>query len=216
MYKIYINNTPLFLRSQEEMDFPLKADPDEMVARYTGKAKFFLAYADMLEKSTRFKSVTLYSKDYEKMVADFFSNYKLIEAAGGVVFDPDGKLLVIYRQGSWDLPKGKIDKGESPAEAALREVEEETGMQGLQLGEALLETYHTYRHRRHGRILKRTYWFLMSGPHQQLKPQAEEDIEIAEWVEPGPFLQEPKELYGNIKDLLKLVEERGNLNQTKT
>ena len=206
MYKIWINNTPLFLCSLEELKDRPAADEKNMTARYPGKSKILLSYADMLEKSDRFDSVTLYSERYDQLVQDFFSNYNLIEAAGGVVFNEEQQVLAIYRRGSWDLPKGKIDPGETPEQAALREVEEETGIQGLEAGDLMRETYHTYRHPKHGRILKRTYWYRMSAPRQALIPQAEEEIEIAQWMPVAALLQTDRELYGNIRDMLQLID----------
>jgi len=205
MYKIYINNTPLFLCSREELPNRPAADERNMIARYPGKSKLLLSYADMLEKSSRFDTVTLYAKKYDQLVKDFFSNYKLIEAAGGVVFNEKEQILAIYRRGSWDLPKGKIDKGETPPQAALREVEEETGIQQLELGEIIAETYHTYRHHKHGRVLKRTYWYKMTAPTQELTPQAEEDIEIAQWITLQELLQNDRKLYGSIRDMLLIL-----------
>lgn len=206
MYKIWINNTPLFLCGLEELKDRPAGDEKNMVARYSGKSKILLSYADMLEKSDRFDSVTLYSERYDQLVRDFFSNYQLIEAAGGAVFDEGEQILAIYRRGSWDLPKGKIDPGETPEEAALREVEEETGIKGLKAGALIRETYHTYRHPKHGRILKRTYWYRMSAQRQALVPQAEEDIEIARWMPVAELLQNDRELYGNIRDMLQLID----------
>lgn len=202
MYKIYIHQTPLYLCSREELSQRPPADERHMIARYPGKPKLLLSYADMLEKSSRFDAVTLYAENGDQLVKDFFSNYKLIEAAGGLVFNEAGEVLAIYRLDSWDLPKGKIEKGESPKAAALREVEEETAVRELQLGSPLTNTYHTYRHPKHGRVLKRTYWFRMNAPKQPLLPQTEENIEIAQWIAPDELLSTDRELYGNIRDLL--------------
>jgi 8-oxo-dGTP pyrophosphatase MutT (NUDIX family) len=112
-----------------------------------------------------------------------------------------GQLLVIYRRNSWDLPKGKIDTGETPDIAAIREVQEETGVVNLSISHEIIQTWHTYKQKK--RILKRTYWFDMITSDVNLIPQLEEDIEEARWVDPQEFLNEevyPK--YGNIKDLV--------------
>ena len=199
MYKIYINGTPLFLKSADKIQDP--ASEREMVTRYPGKIKFLLNYADMLEKGKRFDSVTLYQEDVEQLFADFASQYKMIEAAGGVVFNSENKVLLIFRRGSWDLPKGKIDAGETKQAAAMREVQEETGLQQLDLGTLIGETYHTYKQDK-TRILKRTYWYKMHTNEIQLTPQIEEDIEQAVWVELAPFLNEEDRMYGNIREVL--------------
>ncbi len=202
MYKIYINETPLTLREAKDLSDLPKSDEENFVARYPGKSKMLLSYADMLEKSSRFKSVTLYSEDYEKLVRDFESNYKILEAAGGLVFQPNGEALFIFRRGFWDLPKGKIDKGEGREDAAVREVQEETGLNQVDLGEYLGNTYHTYRLTSGKRVLKRTFWYRMSTPETDLVPQTEEDIEKAIWmpVKAALDLQEP--IYQNILEVL--------------
>ena len=118
--------------------------------------------------------------------------YTIIHAAGGIVTNENGEILMIFRRGKWDFPKGKVEPDESCEAAALREVTEETGVHGLQLGEALPMTQHTYDlHGTH--ILKHTHWYRMTAPAQVLIPQTEEDIEQALWVKPeqaGILLQE--------------------------
>lgn len=205
MYKIYINDTPLTLvEARSARELPV-GDEQNLVARYPGASKFLLHYIDMLEKTDRFDSITLFYDDYPQLVADFEGLYQLIEAAGGLVFSPDGQALVIFRRAFWDLPKGKIDPGETPAEAAIREVQEETGLGQLILQEKLSETYHTYRDAKGNRILKRTYWFRMLTEEKDLIPQEEEDIEAAVWVNIAELLSRPDlPLYRNIREVLEL------------
>ncbi len=205
MYKIYINETPLVLFDATKASKLPDAGPNELIVRYTGKAKFLLNYADMLEKSQRYERVLIHTTDYDKLVADFQSNYKILEAAGGLVYNEEGKVLMIFRRDFWDLPKGKIDPGESKEEAAVREVEEETGLKDIQLGELITETYHTYRTKKGNRILKRTYWFSMNAPDQKLVPQAEEDIEEAIWQDLHTFLPTSPVIY---KSILEVLENR--------
>ncbi|MDZ4681496.1 MAG: NUDIX domain-containing protein [Saprospiraceae bacterium] len=204
MYTIYINETPLLLKEAAGMPKNSIGDAENIVARYAGKPKHMSGYIDMLEKTNRFHSITLYAEDYEKLVRDFFSLFKLIEAAGGLVLNPAGEILFIYRRGFWDLPKGKIDEGESPSEAAVREVHEETGIKQLNLGAELKITYHTYREKDGRRILKRTYWYRMKTETLELHPQAEEDIEEAIWMSvPVFFSGEKKRVYRSILDVLR-------------
>ena len=125
----------------------------------------------------------------------------IITAAGGLVQNNEGAFLLIYRRGFWDLPKGKLDPGESIPECALREVQEETGVLNLSIAHEITQTWHTYKQK--NRILKKTYWYDMITSDVNLTPQLEEDIEEARWVDPQEFLNEevyPK--YGNIKDLV--------------
>lgn len=207
MYKIYINDIPFILSADLSFAQQVPGDKTQIVARYNGSPKIFLNYADMLEKGRQLDSITIFSEDLEQLWVDFCSNFKLIEAAGGCVFNAQDELLVIYRRGSWDLPKGKIDPGETPEQAAVREVEEETGIGEILLGNFLGHTYHTYRDPKERRILKRTYWYRMQTPQKDLTPQTEEDIEVAEWVHPGPFLEQPKlEIYRSIKEVIEKVK----------
>jgi 8-oxo-dGTP pyrophosphatase MutT (NUDIX family) len=203
MYKIYINETPLFLIPFDEPT-PMEASFSEtLTAVYRGKSKSLLNYVDMLEKTDRYDAIFLKTKDLEGLWNDFQSVFKILEAAGGVVFNAENQLLAIYRRGSWDLPKGKIDKGETPAEAAVREVMEETGLQKVELGPFLLPTYHTYQDKKGKRILKPTHWYRMYTPDQELIPQAEEDIEKAVWVPAKDFLENYRPLYKSIESLLR-------------
>ena len=211
MYKIYINNTPMLLSRDKASAAGGHSDKtpadkgDRLVARYSGKPKSLLQYVDMLEKSQRFESVTLYSDDYEQLCRDFDAHFQLIEAAGGIVFNTKGEVLFIFRRGSWDLPKGKIDKGESPEAAAVREVQEETGLREVHSGALVDITYHTYREKDQRRILKRTYWFRMETPDQVLVPQTDEDIETAVWMSLPEFYSQERVVYRNIDDLLKKI-----------
>jgi 8-oxo-dGTP pyrophosphatase MutT (NUDIX family) len=106
-----------------------------------------------------------------------------IIAAGGLVTNPKGEILWIYRRGFWDLPKGKLDDGETIQTCAVREVQEETGLQNIQLHSMLCFTNHTYFDPYlNEEVVKRTYWFQMSIPNEQEGiPQSTEDIEKIEW-----------------------------------
>ncbi len=115
--------------------------------------------------------------DFERFAKD----YRLIHAAGGIVADQQNRILMIYRLGCWDFPKGKAEPGEQHEQTALREVSEETGLRDLELGCTLPDTYHTYTLHDEP-ILKVTHWFAMRAANQPLVPQTEEDITQAVWV----------------------------------
>lgn len=205
MYKIYINDTPLILTTAAEGSRRMPGTPENPVHRYLGKVKFLSNYIDMLEKSDRFESITLFATDLESMQKDFRSLFKIIEAAGGVVHNAEDKTLMIFRRGFWDLPKGKIDPGETPKIAAVREVQEETGLVNVELGDFIKKTYHTYRTSKGKRILKLTYWYKMTTTDTDLKPQEEEDIELAIWRDAKDSLLGKPKMYGNIKEILSEV-----------
>jgi ADP-ribose pyrophosphatase YjhB (NUDIX family) len=129
----------------------------------------------------------------------------IITAGGGIVTNELGELLMIFRRGKWDLPKGKLDKGESIEDCAIREVEEETGVRNLQLGELLLVTEHEYFDKWvKADVIKETHWFRMfvSGV-PALVPQTEEDITAIEWTSLADVANRLNESYETIKQVLE-------------
>lgn len=209
MYEIYINDRPLRLISAADLQQEqIPTSPAHLLARYTGKVKTLLHYADLLEKgSPNVAEVTLYHHDLNQLWTDFLSHYKIVAAAGGLVqLAGTDQYLFIFRRGFLDLPKGKVDPGETIDVAALREVEEETGVRELVLldrntisaapfpfdpnlfdppvGQLPVHflTLHTYRNRKENRVLKPTFWFRMRTEQQELTPQIEEDISWAKWL----------------------------------
>lgn len=142
-----------------------------------------------LESNPEIQHQVMAVDSLEVVWKDFVSLYKIVEAAGGVVRNNDGEILMIYRLGKWDLPKGKLEEGESIEEGAVREVIEECGIANLRVLKELPITYHTYSIG-DKKILKRTYWYEMHTKHVgELVPQIEEHIEKAQWINPD-FLDE--------------------------
>lgn len=198
MYEIYINETPLILIQNDELVTDSLDTTKNLLIRYNGKPRSLMNPIDMLEKTQRLASIIIYHHDVAQLKKDFESLYKILEAGGGVVANEKEEILTMYRRGSWDLPKGKIDKGETKEAAAIREVQEETGLKVVELGVFLLETNHTYKNRKGKRVIKRTYWYKMTTKETVLKPEIEEDIELCEWMPVGEFLQK-KPLYNTIR-----------------
>ncbi len=201
-YKIYVNGTPLFLTTRAgAAETGIQPGKNAHVAMYAGKPRFIKQYLDLLEKNNRIEAVVLWSEDLAGLWADFQSCFKLVEAAGGYVENERGELLVMFRRGSWDLPKGKIDDGETPPQAAVREVQEETGLTDVRLGAFICETWHTYLFKEK-RWLKKTYWYRMQTTDNQTVPQTEEDIEAIEWVDAAAWLASGPVVYGSIRDVI--------------
>ena len=131
--------------------------------------------------------------------------FKLIHAGGGVVYNEHNNILMIFRRGKWDLPKGKLDEGETIDQCALREVQEETGIQQLTLGHQLCQTWHLYNEKGKN-ILKCSTWFEMTSTDNfPLTPQAEEDIKEAKWVNVNDLRPYVSNTYGAIKDVLSIA-----------
>lgn len=138
----------------------------------------------------------------------FRSHFREITAGGGLVRNRDGQYLLIFRHGLWDLPKGKLEDGESIEECALREVGEETGLHDLILDKPVCITHHTYTLSGE-KILKHTHWYLMHDDRPEpLLPQAEEDITRAEWVEKKCL---PKYLEGTYPSIIEVFVSAGLL-----
>ncbi len=128
----------------------------------------------------------------QELQTQFFKKFEIHVAGGGLVTNKKNEILLIFRNGFWDLPKGHLDAGETIEACAIREVMEETGLTHLQLLHLLATTYHTYQKGTH-HILKQTHWYAMHLPsHQKTTPQTEEGIEAIAWVHPQyiqPYLQ---------------------------
>ena len=132
----------------------------------------------------------------------FCANYVVIKAAGGLVYNDKNQLLMIFRNGKWDLPKGKLEVNENIEQCAIREVEEECGVSGLIITQQLQKTYHTYEIKGQ-KILKCTYWFEMRSSFKgNLVPQIKEGIASVVWVEKQDIAKKLENSFGNIIELL--------------
>ncbi len=153
-------------------------------------------------KKEEFHAGVIWHSNLEKLKETFFKNFKVIEAAGGIVQNEKKEILFIYRLGKWDLPKGKIEKGEKEELCALREVTEETGVTNLQLKKKVGETYHVYdEFGKH--FLKISHWYHMTcSANQVLKPQLEEHITQIKWVKTRDIKEPIKDTYPSVKDIL--------------
>ena len=130
-------------------------------------------------------------------------NRTVIKAGGGLVENEKGEILLMFRKGKWDLPKGKLDPGETLEHCALREVTEETGILNLEMKKFLLVTEHAYEERGLP-LLKETHWYLMkTDSHQTLIPQAEEDITDLKWISPADLDIVLRNTYPSIIEVLK-------------
>jgi 8-oxo-dGTP pyrophosphatase MutT (NUDIX family) len=146
-----------------------------------------------------------FGEEVDALWAWFKESYHLVQAAGGAVTDADGRLLAIHRLGRWDLPKGKVERGEDIEAAALREVQEECGLRRLRIVKPLLQTWHTYD--RHGPQLKCTHWFLMEGDAAEpLTAQTEEDIDAVRWMDADGRAEMRRDTYGSILSVLNAWE----------
>ena len=196
MYTIFINESVIYL---VEKRADLKVD-------------YMLNYADIQIKdiidkveSNEWKSVCIYTRKLKELWRDFKSQFTVIEAAGGLVFNEKNETLWIYRHDTWDLPKGKVEKNENLDEAAIREVKEECGVTRLRIVCPIEKTYHVYEHKgKH--VLKITHWYKMyTDSNQKLKPQLEEHITQVVWMNTVKMRKALENTYDNIKLLCKFA-----------
>ncbi len=167
MYKVFVNDYPIILTDNQNISTiyqKINFDRNEVI--------------NIVENifDNNLSGICLLCKNIEDSWNLFQSEFNIQKAAGGKVFNAKDEVLFIYRFNKWDLPKGKLEKGESIEECAIREVEEECGISNLVIKNSLQTTYHIFK--RKGKIiLKITYWFLMNTDYEgKLKPQLEEGI----------------------------------------
>jgi len=153
------------------------------------------------------KTVYIYiHPNIRKVFKKILSTTKIIKAAGGLVTNGKGEYLFIHRLGKWDLPKGKVEEGEKMKEAALREVEEECGIELDYLGKKVATTYHTY-YMRNKFVLKQTKWYQMGvNDIPKLTPQLEEDIDLAEWLKASDLKKVKENTYPLILEILNTIK----------
>jgi ADP-ribose pyrophosphatase YjhB (NUDIX family) len=201
--KIYFGDKPVYLCDDINQELnEILHHPDAVFIDEISNAAIKSLLHEMVKEE--FHAGVLWNADLEKLKKAFFKNFTLIEAAGGIVQNDKKDLLFIYRLGKWDLPKGKVEKGESIDATAVREVEEETGVTNLKLKKKIGETYHTYNaFGKH--FLKTTYWFYMTcSSKQTLVPQTEEDIAEIKWVKTRNIKEPMANTYPSIKDILSI------------
>jgi len=200
MYKVFVNQKEIILTSTAPKGtgvkvLPLKSTPFKNIIR--------------IIRTTRVKRLYLTHDNPKKLLSGFKKKLPVTIAAGGVVQNEEGKLLFIYRKKRWDLPKGRIDKGETLEGAAKREVKEETGVKKIKVGKLAGVTYHVFK-RNNRYQLKETHWFFMKTSYKGvLTPEFKEDITKASWKNKSKTAKAIKKTYPNIEDLFdksKLME----------
>jgi 8-oxo-dGTP pyrophosphatase MutT (NUDIX family) len=200
--KIYFDNKPLFLCNEIDSIIEPYIHHDDAVFideldAHTVKS---MIHEMQLEKV---HAGVFYHPDLEVLRKVFYKKFTVIQAAGGLVQNEKKEILMILRRGKWDLPKGKLDKGEKLEDCAVREVEEETGLEKVKLLSPLTITYHTY-HEGTKFILKESHWYTMKVTGEQnLIPQTEEDILEIKWVTPKVAQQLYSNSFPSVVDILK-------------
>jgi 8-oxo-dGTP pyrophosphatase MutT (NUDIX family) len=194
MYKVFVNDKPLFLTNevQKETDFKLF-----LLESVDIKKLIIKIFQNKIQKAF------LYHPDEKLIMKTLRAKLPVEKAGGGLVYNANGDVLFIFRNGKWDLAKGGMEKNETIEETAIREVEEETGVNGLIITDKLQKTYHIFK--RNGRYkLKITQWFEMRTQFEGTpQGQAEEGIDKVEWVQPDNIKKLLENSYENIKLLFE-------------
>lgn len=177
MYKVFVNNKPLILTDPHSRF-------QSTVNHGTYESWNYHQVDEIISllETEKIDGAIVRTPDPDQLWNEWCSQMQVLEAAGGIVLNKKEELLMIFRLDRWDLPKGKIEPGESPDEAALREVCEETGVCDLEIIQFFEPSFHTYMHRKN-KILKKTYWYEMNCRHfHSFKLQTEEKIDDAKWI----------------------------------
>ena len=193
MYKIFVGNKPIILTTKVETETNFK--------------NFLIDSVDINKvlsklKKDKYDAVHLIGSDKDELLKKFLSLLPNVIAAGGKVYNPNGDILFIFRNGKWDLPKGKAESKETINQTALREVEEETGVSGLSITKPLEITYHIFKRLDRYQI-KVTYWFKMYSEFDgELIPQEKEGITKVKWIPESKLKKVLNNSYANIKLLV--------------
>ena len=198
MYKVFIYDKPVLIHKKAQKE----GSYEQLNA--VGDVEGFIS----LMESNEVYGVEIITNNPIKEWEIFKSYFKFIIAAGGAVYNSNEDILVIFRNGKWDLPKGKLEKGEDIPMCAIREVEEECGISDLEITKELPSTYHCYQSKKGNWILKRTYWYKMVSNYKgKLVPQIEEGIEAVEWFEKRRYRDIKENTYNSIRLVLDFLSD---------
>ena len=199
MHKIYFEIRCIIICDPSEEAL---SDPNS-VEFHPGERIDVHALVRMFEVQDTLSRIYIPTPDIEQTYRRICGEFREVNAAGGLVSNRRGDYLLISRSGLWDLPKGHQEAGEDIEVTALREVQEETGVEELELRRLICITDHVYLR---GGVwhLKHTWWYdmLYTNP-TDLTPQREEDISKAAWVAKSslpPFL---KNTYPSIQEVFR-------------
>lgn len=200
--KIYFNDKPLFLCDELNDEINVYAHHDDavLIDEFSPPAVNSMIHEMRQEK---IHAGIFVHKDLAVLKKAFWKKFLLVQAAGGWVQNEKAETLFIFRRRKWDLPKGKLDKGETLEQCAVREVGEETGLKKIHLETPLIITYHTYdENGKH--ILKESHWYRMTTPSgQSLTPQLEEQITELRWVPATGIAPLLKNTFPSIADVVR-------------
>ncbi|UPK68604.1 NUDIX hydrolase [Chitinophaga filiformis] len=196
---IYLNERPLVITATHQ----------GIPAKYKDAALYTAPDATTIEsvlqslETGKMEAAIFIHPDTELLIETVKGYFQVLVAAGGLITNEEEEVLLMFRRGKWDLPKGKQDEGESLEAAAVREVAEETGLHTITLEHKIGETFHFYTWKEK-KTLKHTYWYKMKFTGTELTvPQIEEDIIDIQWIKPEHLSKYLKFSYQNIVDVFE-------------
>lgn len=197
MYKVFMDKQTIEFRSSNNLSNPFD---NQLIIDISSETNidYWVLKGVVFSDSNH---VVVICNDPESTFHSVFDDFEWIEAAGGLV-KKENSYLFIERFGCWDLPKGKIEIGESPELAAVREVEEECGITNPKIDHFICNTYHTYDYRGK-KVLKKNWWYAMEYKGDELlTPQIEESITAVEWLVQSQFSEVKTKTYPSILEVL--------------
>ena len=201
MYKVFIDNHCITVDKQLT---PERARGNFLLINDPGEEEIHIL-VEYLSSTPTSIDLFMVSDDVEDLWVILQEVCPKVLAAGGLVRNSENKILFIYRNSYWDLPKGKAEEGEDMEECARREVAEECGFEVEEIRSKLPCTYHIYFHKK-GFVLKETHWFEMfSDFNGKFTPEKEEGIEEVRWFAPEELHIVKENTYRNINCLLEEV-----------
>jgi 8-oxo-dGTP pyrophosphatase MutT (NUDIX family) len=201
MYKVFFNDRIIYL--DDTLPDMAKVGKDYVCA-FENITDLRPQLKQFLEPDKK-GNLYIFHDDQDALFKTFRHCFNNIDAAGGLVLNGKGEILLIKRRGKWDLPKGKAEPGESPEQTALREVEEECGLTGLILQPLLTSTYHIYKLNK-DLMLKKTDWFEMKYKGESAPvPLAKEDISEARWIKRVRLKEIYENTYASIVDVINMI-----------
>jgi 8-oxo-dGTP pyrophosphatase MutT (NUDIX family) len=206
MYKVFIQNKPLFFVSKEEINNLSGIFISETLALNDKTL-----VSNILKQNNLEISLFILCENPEKSFQLYFNDYEKVEAAGGIV-QRKNRFLFIKRNGVWDIPKGKLEKKEIPEVGAVREIEEECGIQSPVVTDLITITYHTYSYN-DTPTLKKTYWYSLNYEGKKVgTPQLEEGITKISWKKSSSFSKILTNTYASIEDVVRQFIVKNNIN----
>ena len=204
MYKVFFNDRLTIITDEVSQEDKMSVDAFFPVSR----KKTLKLMMEEFEFNTELKKIIIISNEVKNLKKKFDSIYTPVDAAGGLVMNAQGQLLVIYRNGKWDLPKGHVEPEENIEQCALREVSEECGITGMNIEKFISQTYHIYEI--HGLpVQKRTNWFFMTYEgYETPTPQQSESISQVRWVDKTDIPEILANTYPSLYELFSYYLER--------